>query len=180
MPRASMRVGVRPRDVLAEARRSGGTGRRCAAAGSARASRRRRPALGDRPAVSLVDEPGDERADGVGQRLLDGLAPTPSAEPRRPSTAAAPAARRPRAATVVGRTALGERDVAGLQRQLVRDHLGRERGVDEALDRRHAAVARRQLQHPAAAAPRAAGSRASTCRRRCRGTGRSPASGRRR
>ena len=88
--------------------------------------------------AALVDEPVDERADRVRQRLLD-----------RDGRDVPRAVRRrhrqrddrwlPRPDPSIRR----ERDVVGLQRERVAGHDRRERGVDAGLDLRHAAEARR-------------------------------------
>ena len=95
--------------------------------------------LGDLP-VALVDDPVDEGSDRVRQRLLD----------RAPGDVAPRVRRRhrqrdDRRLAVDAWPVTGERDVARLQRQVVAGHHGRERGVHERLDLRHAAKARRQV-----------------------------------
>ena len=127
---------------------------------------------------SVVDQPGDERADRVGQRFLD--------RPRRrlQRTAAARTASGTGSATIAGwrsssRLGWRERRCSRPAASARRRSSRRERRVHETLDRRHAAVARRQLQHAAAARELPAHAPVGR-RRRCRGTGRSPASDRRR
>ena len=73
-----------------------------------------------------------------------------------------------------------ERDVVGLQRQLVAGHHRRKRGVHERLDLGHAAKARRQVQERGAPVLERAGRPRDRWRRRRGGTGRSTASDRRR
>ena len=88
-----------------------------------------------------LDDPVDEGADRAGQRLFDGAAGDVAArvrlghgqrDDRRLSGDRGPIA--------------GERDVAGLQRQIVAGHDGRKRGVHERLNLGNAAKARRQVE----------------------------------
>ena len=105
--------------------------------------------LADLPAMARLDEPRDERPDSIRQRLFNGL--------RRHLEIAAPRVRprhrqgHDRRLRLSGRARRRQRHVFGLRGTLVGAHLVGERGIDEALDRRHAPIAGRQLQHAAAA-----------------------------
>ena len=145
------RVDVRPRRRPRRSSRTGGTGRRCAAAGSARVARRRpapRSATGQPFCSSTSQAMNAPTASGSdsSMALADAFSgPAAGVRPRHRQ-------RDDRRLRLVGGAMRRQRHVAGLQRQLVGGHLRRERRVDEPLDRRHAAVARRQLQHASAAA----------------------------
>ena len=103
------------------------------------------------PAVLLVSQPGDEGANGVRQRRFDGS----RRRFERPSVRIRLGNRESndRRLRAIGVAMRGERDVAGLQRALVRHHLRAERRVDEALDLRNAAIAGGELKHAATALP---------------------------
>ena len=75
-----------------------------------------------------LTQPVDERADGVGQRLLDRPGRGRTARCR---TARAPAARRPPAGPSMAVAMRRERHVVGLQRECVAGHDRRERGVHD-------------------------------------------------
>ena len=128
----------------------------------------------------LLGQPRDEGADRVRQRSVDRLGRRlERAEP------AAAVRLRHRQRDDAGCESSAARDgdsatYSACTRRLVGGHLRRERGVDEPLNRRHAAIARRQLQHAPAARRELVAHRANRSRRRCRGIGRSPASDRRR
>ena len=136
-PARLQRLDIRARDVRAE--------RRETAEEQAHVARRDRHrlagplALGHLPAT-VLHQPRDECADGLGQRLLHGFAreSLPAVRLRHGQRNDSRLARDLRA---VAR----QRHVARLQRVPVVGHHGRERGVDEILDRRDRAKRRRQI-----------------------------------
>ena len=101
--------------------------------------RRAAAAFGDLP-LAVLDDPVDERADRARQRLFDG-----SAGDVAPRVRLGHRQRHDRRLSVDRGTIAGERDIAGLQREIVAGHDGCKRGVHERLNLRHAAKARRQV-----------------------------------
>ncbi len=105
--------------------------------------------LHDAPPVRDVGDPFDEGADGIGERLFDGL--RRGFDQRAAPVRLGHRERDNRRLEFVAGAVRGQRDVVGLQRHRIGPHGAAERRVHEALNRRHAAVAGGQLQDAPAA-----------------------------